>query len=128
MLPEQSEMNGPIVDAQAQLNPTSEVSAVAQSPPLMEGVRHESDFRSYEGSPLTAPPHFPRLVVRWSLSQIRHGAQLTNGKEKNGVPASRTALNFADSRVPTNVMLGGPKSLVFGPCEIGIFEDDRSLT
>jgi len=39
MLPEQSEMNGPIVDAQAQLNPTSEVSAVAQSPPTFNGGR-----------------------------------------------------------------------------------------
>jgi hypothetical protein len=39
MLPEQSEMNGPIVDAQAQLNPTSEVSAVAQSPPTLNGGR-----------------------------------------------------------------------------------------
>jgi hypothetical protein len=32
-------MNGPIVDAQAQLNPTSEVSAVAQSPPTLNGGR-----------------------------------------------------------------------------------------
>src|SRR6516162_2564524 len=39
MLPEQSEMNGPILDAQAQLNPTSEVSAVAQSPPTLNGGR-----------------------------------------------------------------------------------------
>ena len=33
------EMNCPIVDAQAQLNPTSEVSAVAQSPPTLNGGR-----------------------------------------------------------------------------------------
>ena len=77
----------------------------------MEGVRHESDFRSYEGSPVTAA-HFPGLVVRCSLrAKIRHGAQLTNGKEKNGAPASRTALNFANSRVPTNVILGDRRVL-----------------
>jgi hypothetical protein len=48
MLPRQSEMNGPIVDSEATLNPTYDVSACCASlrSPGMGGVTKESDFRA----------------------------------------------------------------------------------
>jgi hypothetical protein len=87
----QSDMNGPIVDSEACLNPTTTYRRVAQPPltfngqrkAVMRGVRQESDFRAIRDTAAPPAPWWQHVIqddvmvwVRgdvspWRMKQIR---------------------------------------------------------